>query len=342
MLRGVLPFIFGADLPADQQERVNRYTEELTVKIVKAVTTALNAMKPARLDWSVGKAMFAGNRRLKTPSGFKNAPNPGGPVDHALPVLRVKSADDKLMAVFASYACHCTTMNFNEIHGDWAGCAREEIESRFPGAVCLVALGCGGDQNPYPRQELNLVIQHGNTIATEIVRLINLPMKPVRGPLRCAAKDIILPFDTLPTVEEWKTKTADKNKYIAYHARKFLAMVERGERIPSTLPYRVQAWHYGGDLLTINLPGEVVVDYGLRFKREYDPARTWVNAYSNDVPCYIPSQRVWEEGGYEAGGAMIYYAHPARFASGVEAIIASAVKDLVPGKFVNCAVEHGR
>jgi hypothetical protein len=98
-------------------------------------------------------------------------------------------------------------------------------------------------------------------------------------------------------------------------------------------------WHYGDDLLAINLPGEVVVDYSLRFKREFDPARTWVNGYTNDVPCYIPSQRVWEEGGYEAAGAMIYYGRPTRFASGIEDIIASTVTNLVPPNFVTERVQ---
>ncbi|MES2736236.1 MAG: hypothetical protein V4672_07945 [Verrucomicrobiota bacterium] len=58
-----------------------------------------------------------------------------------------------------------------------------------------------------------------------------------------------------------------------------------------------------------------------------------MNSYTNDVPCYIPSQRVWEEGGYEAAGAMVYYGRPNRFASGIEEIIAAAVKDLVPPGF---------
>jgi neutral ceramidase len=77
-----------------------------------------------------------------------------------------------------------------------------------------------------------------------------------------------------------------------------------------------------------------VVDYSLRFKKDNDPDRTWVNSYTNDVPCYIPSQRVWEEGGYEAAGAMVYYGHPNRFASGVEEIISQAVQELVPEGFM--------
>ncbi|MDH4453823.1 MAG: neutral/alkaline non-lysosomal ceramidase N-terminal domain-containing protein [Verrucomicrobiota bacterium] len=340
MLKGVLPFMFGADLPADQQERVERYTETLTDKIVKTVSDALGQMQPAQLDWGGGKVYFAYNRRLKTETGFQNAQNFSGPSDRALPVLRVRSADGKkLIATHVSYACHCTTLGIDEIHGDWAGMAHAEMELRFPGSVCLVAIGCGADQNPYPRRELRFAMDHGVQLAKEIVSVINKPMRPLNGPLNCATREVMLPYDKLPTQEQWQAKAADKNKHTAHHAKKHLEMLERGETIPPALPYLVQVWHYGDDLLTINLPGEVVVDYSLRFKREFDPARTWVNGYTNDVPCYIPSQRVWEEGGYEAAGAMIYYGRPTRFASGIEDIIASTVTNLVPPNFITERVQ---
>ncbi len=165
-------------------------------------------------------------------------------------------------------------------------------------------------------------------------------MQPVTGPLNCAHREVMLPFDKLPTVEEWRAKAADSNKWTAYHARQHLAMLERGEKIPPALSYTIQVWNYGNDLLTINLPGEVVVDYSLRFKNEFDPARTWVNSYTNDVPCYIPSQRVWEEGGYEGAGAMIYYGRPSRFAPGIESIIAGTVKQLVPQDFISRRMQN--
>jgi neutral ceramidase len=334
MLKGVLPFLFGKDLTADQLLHVERYTEELTAHIVDIVGQALDKREPAQLGWSVGKVYFAFNRRLKTDTGFQNAQNFSGPTDRALPVLSIKSADGKkLIATHASYACHCTTLGSNEIHGDWAGLAHEELELRFPDSVCLISIGCGADQNPYPRVEKRFAIEHGVTIAKEIVRLINGAMQPVNGPLECAHKEVMLPFDKLPTTAEWQAKAADPNQWKAYHAKKHLAMLERGEKIPSALPYDIQVWHYGNDLLTINLPGEVVVDYSLRFKRDFDPARTWVNGYTNDVPCYIPSHRVWEEGGYEGGDAMIYYGRPTRFAPGIENIIAGTVEQLVPKEF---------
>jgi neutral ceramidase len=85
MLKGVLPFMFGADLPADQQERVDRYTEELTEKMVKTIGEALGKMQPAQLDWGGGKVYFAYNRRLKTETGFQNAQNFNGPATAPCP-----------------------------------------------------------------------------------------------------------------------------------------------------------------------------------------------------------------------------------------------------------------
>jgi neutral ceramidase len=331
---GVLPFLFGVELTDSEQKNVNRYAEDLTKHLTDVVSRALRAQEPAQLDWQIGKVRFAKNRRLKTDKGYSNAPNPYGPVDHALPLLRVRDAHGKLRALYTSYACHCTTIGINQLHPDWAGCAQKELELRFPGVIALTAIGCGADQNPFPRREPQHPMQHGVELAREVARLINEPMQTVSGPVACAAQEVQLPYDTLPDRETWCARSQDTNKWTAMHGRHFLGMSERQEKIPTALPYTVQVWSFGNDLLTINLPGEVVVDYGLRFKREYDSRRTWVNSYTNDVPCYIPSQRVWEEGGYEAGGAMVYYGRPTRFASGIETIIADAVKTLVPANFV--------
>src|SRR3954471_22877167 len=126
MLVGVLPNIFSMDVPAEDWPAVERYTRELTDNIEKAALAALADRKPAQLAWSVGKVGFAANRRR----GFESKV-----VDHELPVLRVTAPDGKVRAVFASYACHSTTLSFNFIHADWGGCAQEALEREFPGAI---------------------------------------------------------------------------------------------------------------------------------------------------------------------------------------------------------------
>jgi hypothetical protein len=78
----------------------------------------------------------------------------------------------------------------------------------------------------------------------------------------------------------------------------------------------------------VTLGGEVVVDYSLRLGRELTDKIVWVSGYSNDVMGYIPSLRIWQEGGYEAGGAMIYGTHPSRWANRVEDEIITTVMEL--------------
>lgn len=98
---------------------------------------------------------------------------------------------------------------------------------------------------------------------------------------------------------------------------------------PTSLPYTIQTWTFGDDLGMVFLPGEVVVDYSLRLKKELG-ADLWVTAYANDVPCYIASGRVISEGGYEVDGSMPTFDKPTRLAVETEELIVGAVHELLP------------
>lgn len=323
MLVGVLPNLFSMPISPEHQAGIERYTRELTDKLEQVALAALAARSPAALGWGVGHASFAHNRR-----GYAFRPE-----DHSLPVLRVTDGSGQVRAVLTSYACHCTTLSFNTVHGDWAGCAQEWLEKEFPGAIALTAIGCGADQNPNPRGAYDLAAAYGQAIGAEAKRLSTGTLRPLRGRLECRTQQISLPYAALPTRAEWEAKTQDKAKQNAYHATVQLAKLDRGEPLPTSLPYLVQVWNFGRELAIVFLPGEVVVDYSLRLKREFDSERLWVNAYSNDVPCYIPSERILQEGGYEGAGAMVYYDRPTRFAAGVEDRIIGTVHQLMPAEF---------
>ncbi len=71
------------------------------------------------------------------------------------------------------------------------------------------------------------------------------------------------------------------------------------------------------------------MDYSLRFKKEFGP-NTWVFGYANVLVAYIPSLRVYNEGGYEGGAFLYEYGLPAnRWAGDVEERVADAVHRLV-------------
>lgn len=323
MMAGVLSNLFGVDIPPDHWEAIERYTKEAEEKLFAISMKALRDTQPAELYFGIGRARFAKNRRTER-----------GPVDHDVPVLAAKNEKGEWIAVLSNYACHCTTLGgeFNQHCGDWAAYAREYLEKDFPTAKAMVAIGCGADSNPHPRTGLDLAQKHGRELADEMARLLKSDLKKIpSAPMGGFAK-FPLAFDTLPTRAEWEAK-AKQGGAIAYHAKKNLERLDRGEKLPTELEYSLQVLSFGKDLAMVFMPGEVVVDYSLRIKRMFDPLRVWVNAYANDVPCYIPSRRIWNEGGYEGGGAMVYYDRPTRLAADTEDRIFAQLEKLMPADF---------
>ncbi|MHC4518851.1 MAG: neutral/alkaline non-lysosomal ceramidase N-terminal domain-containing protein, partial [Planctomycetota bacterium] len=136
-------------LTPEQAEQSHAYSEQLQAKLADLVGLALKELAPARLAYTHARAGFAMNRRLKVNNGFRNSPNPDGPVDHDVPVLRVDGPDGKLRAVLFGYACHATTLSFYQFCGDYPGFAQYYLEESHPGTTALFMAGCGGDQNPY-------------------------------------------------------------------------------------------------------------------------------------------------------------------------------------------------
>ena len=334
-IAGTIPFMFSRDLPAEENARIERYAAKLQEKLIEVALAALADRRPARLAWAQGTAEFAVNRRLIVDgkhTGYKATP--GGPVDHALPVLRAVDAQGAVRAVLVNYACHCTTLKGgdNYVHPDWAGEAAKRIEGRHAGAVALVAIGCGADADPQPRG-LPAVATNGGAVADEVARVMAGDMRALGRVTHAAFRRIELPMGRVVPRAELEARLTGKAN-VAYAAAQFLRQLDAGKPLPSIVPYPVQAWAFDGDFAMVFLGGEVVAEYALRLKRELGVSRLWVNAYANHVPCYIPSRQVLKEGGYEAEAAMDYYGWPTRLAEDTEDRIVRTVHDLLPATFM--------
>lgn len=334
---------FARQLPPEEIGRIDQYLIELAVKLEQVALEAIKNRKPSRVSWGEGRASFAMNRRrVVNGASVGMEAVPKGPVDHALPLLRVTDTDGKLKALMVSYACHGTTLggDINKIHGDWIGEAQRLIEENHPGATAMVAIGCGADANPDPRLKLEYTTEHGKQIADEVDRLLNSPLTPISSAPTGRLKMIELPYHHVPTVQEFVEQAKEKGSK-GYFAKLALDKIARGEAIPTSLTYPVMTWTFGKELAMVFLAGEVVVDYSLRLKKELGAERLWVNAYSNDVPCYIASRRVIQEGGYEVEYSMYSYNRPSRFSEGIEDLIISTVHELLPASFEIKPIDSG-
>lgn len=308
-------------LAKEHQDQVLAYAAKLEEMIVELVGKAIESIAPAKIEWGSGHTDFAVNRRNNKEPEVPVLREQGkllGPVDHDVPVLAVKDENGKLRAVACGYACHATVLSGFDWSADYPGFAQIELENGHPDCIALFWAGCGADQNPLPRRTQELAEKYGKMLAAAVNGVLSQPMTPISGSLQTAYSEIPLALATLPTRDELVAQTKDTNKYVAMRAKMLLEDIDAGEPLSPTYPYPVERWQLGHDVQWFFLGGEVVVDFAIRAKAELSGTKTWVAGYSNDVMAYIPSRRVLTEGGYEGGGAMLYYGLPTVWSERVE------------------------
>jgi hypothetical protein len=194
--------------------------------------------------------------------------------------------------------------------------------------------GCGADSNPLPRYHSNdealiqrslaLSKMYGKVLAEAVDLTLSGKLAPLAGPIRTTFEYVDIPFESMPPRDELDRRRAGKDPERKAQADRILRALEAGNKPPATQPYAIQVCRFGDGLKLIALAGEVVVDFALRIKAAYGWEDTWMAAYSNDVPGYIPSRRVLLEGGYETGGGA-----GGAYSTAVEEIILEKVDALV-------------
>jgi neutral ceramidase len=310
-----------------ERDKIRSYTAGLIETVVSAAQAAVEDLSPAEISYGSGQATFAVNRRTNPEASVPMLREKGelkGPVDHAVPVLSIRS-NGKLRGLLFGYACHSTTLSYFKWCGDYPGFAMQDLEAQNPGAIALFWAGCGADQNPLPRRTVELAKSYGAQLASAVTTVVNGPMWEVSGKIQTQYSETPLVFAHLPSRAELDEAAKSTDRYEASRATHLLTHFNRDGHLSESYPYPVQSWRLGNGPTWVTLGGEVVVDYALTLKQQWPDSSLWVAGYANDVMAYIPSLRVLKEGGYEGGGSMVYYGHPSPWNDEVEARILKEV-----------------
>ena len=127
------------------------YLRSVAERAAALVNEAIAKLVPADITYGIGRCNLAAHRdfwdaeRQLWACGF----NPAGPADDTVLVARVTGADGKLLASVVNYACHPTTLAWDNtlISPDYIGALREVVE-RETGAPCLFLQGASGELGP--------------------------------------------------------------------------------------------------------------------------------------------------------------------------------------------------
>jgi neutral ceramidase len=322
--------------PSEGLENNIAYTIELENKIVDLIGDAIARMQPASLSYGIGRAHFALNRREPVASGIKLGKNPSGPTDESVPILQVRGASGKPLAIVFGYACHNTTLrpDMMKIAADFAGFAQDRIEADYPGAIALFVTGCAGDADPHPFGTLEMAKNHGEELGDAVKFVLDHPtwMANLTGPLRAAFMETTIHFGGPTDRASYEKRLNDPNRGRQGHAKRMIELIDQGQPVLADYPhYAVHAFALGDQLTLVALSGEVVVDYAVRLLKELggENRTLWVAAYANDVIGYIPSVRVLKEGGYEGGDSFHGSTWPTPLAEDIESIVVNAAHEVV-------------
>jgi len=327
----------------DHPEQANvrdRYVDHLRSVILTMIGSALKNMTPARLEWARGRGDIGMYRRVAKPDGtWAFGDNPQGTVDPDLPVMAVRAPDGKLRALFFTYACHPTSVRngkegFYKIHPDWAICC-ERLEEEL-GAPVMFVTGCGGDIDPAAKGSIADAEKNGLAMAEALRSVLKAnKFRPVSGPIRSRVRRVDLPLE--PLDEAIVAKMAETGKPAE---KKLAADLQQKKLRGGPIPFPIATWRFGSGPAIVALGGETCVEYALRLKRELGADAVWPVGYANEVMCYIPSERVLRENGYESGWSLSWGRNVAAFqmsgsgwnapfALGLEDRIVSAVHELL-------------
>jgi neutral ceramidase len=323
------------DMPEPDREQIRQYSAKLRTQLVSVVEEALKNLQRGLLEYGVGRATFAMNRRVYRDNHVDFGDNPEGPVVWDVPVLRIKDTNDTVRAILFGYACHGTSVrsgdDFYVVSGEYMAYARQHLEAMHPGAVAVYITGMGADADPAPRGPLMAARRHGLELAGAVMSVLDRPMRPIKGPLRVAYEEATLPFVDPPGREQLEKDAHSTDIHVRKRAENYLAMLNQGKAFPSGIKLPLAALRFGNDLTLLAMGGEVVADYAIRFKRVFGADHPWMIGYAYEVPCYIPSARMILEGGYEVDSSLIYYGYYGPFRGTIDDLITKRMGDLVAG-----------
>jgi hypothetical protein len=126
------------------------YVERVFSAVIETARQALATAQPATLEWHTGYCALASNRDLPQGNRVVCGFNPAIAADDTLLVGRVATASGKIIATVVDYACHPTTLGWDNelVSPDYVGAMRETIQQNTGGAPALFLQGASGELAP--------------------------------------------------------------------------------------------------------------------------------------------------------------------------------------------------
>lgn len=288
-----------------------------------------------------GRGMCGGyaiNRRIVIDGKASSGPNPAGVRDDEVSVIYfTDAANGAIVSVLFHFTCHPTTMGSYSISAEYPGFARRQIESALGNGVAAGFLpGCFGDVRPdctliggtkFRRGQPEDIAEFGGALAEAVLGCLRPDAPPAPLPasgLYGASTAVGLVSSRMPSKDELMLASHGEPPAVRTWANRLL----EGNPTPTHI-LNIQRLDIGAGITLLAMGGEVCCDYGRYIKTMKDGRNVLPLGYTNGIVGYIPSARMFAEGGYEVEESTIHFGLPSAFTPDIEPEIKNALNNLL-------------
>ncbi len=315
-------------------EQMKAYETGLIAKTVRMAHEAIARLAAAKVSVHRGLSDIGINRRRRDSAGQMDmGPDPEGFYNRDLWVLDVEVGDAR--SIIFSYGCHPVLVYgyaYDSISADWPGVCRNRLQEALGGDVQAQFIqGLAGNVRPRQVADLDQGIfrkpttaqDHmaaGAQLADDVLSALGTGGEALDLELAAVAGFALAPrdLDKAPSLEYWQELSSsddELNRNVgAYWAERIVA----GLPPMPVVPWSVGLMRLAKGHQIAWMSGEPLAEW-LRHLRDWlDDEGLVAWGYCQDGRCYMPTDEIIPEGGYEVGPSNTYNkSGPTPFAVGI-------------------------
>ena len=323
------------------------YLNDLEKATVAAACMAHDTADEATLWAGTVRSDLPMSRRKKLDDGTiaRWQPSPHGIVYDRLPICLFRDSLGKPVCLLFSVSAHPAIMTGFEISAEYPGAAMKIIDDYLGTGGSIFLQGVGGDAETsvmfdsdsekwQERNNPKVMDRAGEMLAEEVIDALDKGLVQIEPDIQTAAIEMVWPFDDPPPrvkfetiVANTKPENQNKNNIKYMWAVRQLNILDKGDKLPSSVTLTAQGIKIGDGLRILGLEGEPVSEWGYFIENFYGDGVTFPIGYSNGMGLYLPVSKMLPEGGYEVESYW-EYGFPSPLAGNMEEIVSDALLKL--------------
>lgn len=312
------------------------YENLLRLRTAVCLEEAFSNLQPGSMQFGSIEGNWNINRRRNSPEGIKLAPNPAGPVDENLYILKLLSLKNEIKGLLVNYACH--PVHYSDTLGltsEYPGYLCNFLDNQIQGCISVFIQGAGADTRPlstveadrFVRRSFEYIEKMAASMGNAIIEKINSSVfYSIEPDFSSVSFSIEVPTEN-KGLEYFNN--CNNNKQLSAHLRRNSKyMLDNFSILEDRFFLECGLIKLGQNFIIAHMGGEPVCEVKFNISDLLSDYKILFAGYT-DACAYIVTDKMLDEGGYEVD-CFLEYMHKGPIKKGIDNLILTAYKSALP------------